>query len=747
MHEVVIKELRFWNFMSYGNNETSIKFTDAGLIWVRGLNGFGKSAIVEALTFGLYGSAYRKVNGGDKSLPIKKLKNTANDKVKMRVEIDFDRIDNKGRDEYTLARSMTGSGTTSCDITKNGETEKKVAGVFQKKLEEEILGFNKNLFENVISLNTVQSTPIIEMNPEKKRKLIESLLTLSLDKFKDLNNKKLKQSQIAFDNATSDVNKYNKDVIELTNIINQIEQEITDDINELEEQLNELVKSKDNKTNELTTIKNKIKTIQNDGVTKKESLKEYTNLDNDIESLNEVKMYIPSLNTDKERLLTLQNELTELSKKEVQLKSDLDKYNITELNSSIQNIENEIYNIINKKNELQNVINHNTSLMKKCENDAKSLVSGIPCKTCGKPSTDEDIELIKNNYRKEYKQYKELINNANNEIALLKSVDDLKIELQGIKDIVKLAEISKDNYNSFINSDLKLIKSQIITCRNEINTKEDKIKTIGYSDVSDIENKLSELLLKKDIKKKIEEEVQELRVEISSYIENEKSLTSSIVDLNTRINSLSEKISVKKDSNNIESLKSSKLKLQDVQDELTKSRFNVDKESDNISIYQYIQKMYSDDGVKQIILSIFIPNLNKAIAYNLTKFNLPYSIRFSESMDMEFSSRHGMADDYYGLSEGQKRKINFAIALSFRDFVSKIADFKINLLILDEVLDISTDDIAYREMVTLTKEKLSDIHNIMTITHRGYLTPELFDTLFEITFDGRYSFINQSKLN
>ena len=131
---------------------------------------------------------------------------------------------------------------------------------------------------------------------------------------------------------------------------------------------------------------------------------------------------------------------------------------------------------------------------------------------------------------------------------------------------------------------------------------------------------------------------------------------------------------------------------------------------------------------------------------NMKIFDLPYIVEFDETMKYTFTSRYGLAEVYNGLSEGQKRKINFAIAMAFRDFVTRIADFKINILFLDEVLDISTDAEALRDMVMLLKNKIEEIGSIYLITHRGSDITECFDNKIEVSHDGRYSSLREVSL-
>ena len=91
------------------------------------------------------------------------------------------------------------------------------------------------------------------------------------------------------------------------------------------------------------------------------------------------------------------------------------------------------------------------------------------------------------------------------------------------------------------------------------------------------------------------------------------------------------------------------------------------------------------------------------------------------------------------LSQGQKRRLGFAVSMAFRDFVSMVGNFNVNFLSLDEVLDISTDDTAMREMPDLAKLMMADIGCAMVITHRGKTVADKFDYHLEVNYNGIYS--------
>jgi DNA repair exonuclease SbcCD ATPase subunit len=61
MAKIQFKRIMFRNFMSYGANNNTFEFMD-GVTWCCGSNGFGKSTIVEAINFALFGDSYRGTN-------------------------------------------------------------------------------------------------------------------------------------------------------------------------------------------------------------------------------------------------------------------------------------------------------------------------------------------------------------------------------------------------------------------------------------------------------------------------------------------------------------------------------------------------------------------------------------------------------------------------------------------------------------------------------------------------------------
>jgi DNA repair exonuclease SbcCD ATPase subunit len=259
--------------------------------------------------------------------------------------------------------------------------------------------------------------------------------------------------------------------------------------------------------------------------------------------------------------------------------------------------------------------------------------------------------------------------------------------------------------------------------------------------ISIIEDRINSLKKDNEAGNVIKTELEKLRDELIKKNETIKNLTSNINTNNKTITELNKKIDEKSKNDVNSAYNSTKNKLEGTEKDVETAKHRITKYSDEIEVTKCIERIYADDGIKKLVLGIFVPNLNKAIAHNLSMFELPFLIEFDDSMEYRFLSKFGLSTTYNGLSQGQKRKLNFAISMAFRDFVTAIADFKINILFLDEVLDISTDYEALNHMLVLLKNKVIEIGSIYLMTHRGDDFKDNFNHIVEVEHDGRYSSI------
>jgi|TARA_R110000744_G_scaffold170870_7_gene289183 DNA repair exonuclease SbcCD ATPase subunit len=134
---------------------------------ITGENGAGKSTILDALTFGLFGKPFRKINKPQ-------LMNTINDKD-LEVEIEF----SIGKVEYLIKRGMK---PYYFEIYKNGKMLDQPGSVreYQIQLENQILKLNYKSFTQIVILGNASFTPFMQLSTRDRREVIEDLLDIQI---------------------------------------------------------------------------------------------------------------------------------------------------------------------------------------------------------------------------------------------------------------------------------------------------------------------------------------------------------------------------------------------------------------------------------------------------------------------------------------------------------------------------------------------------------------------------------------
>lgn len=162
---VEFKKLSFCNIMSYGASGAEIDF-QAGLNTIKAANGSGKSSILDALTFVLFGKPYRDIK-------LSELVNTSNGKG-LEVTCEF-RI---GTDTYMIRRGLK---PAIFEIYKNG---KEMDMLSTKKLNQDeidkLLGINLRLFKNIVAVAVTNNKPFLSLPIGDKRALIENIFNIDV---------------------------------------------------------------------------------------------------------------------------------------------------------------------------------------------------------------------------------------------------------------------------------------------------------------------------------------------------------------------------------------------------------------------------------------------------------------------------------------------------------------------------------------------------------------------------------------
>lgn len=169
---ITFRTIRWKNLLSTGNLFTEIRFDKAATTLICGENGAGKTTMLDALTFVLYGKPYRNIN-----LP--QLVNTINGKDCV-VEIEF----GVNGSDYKVVRGMAPKVFT---ITKDGKEIEQTANAkdYQAILETQILKMNYKTFCQVVILGSTNYVPFMRLPAADRRNVVENLL--DIDVFSKMN--------------------------------------------------------------------------------------------------------------------------------------------------------------------------------------------------------------------------------------------------------------------------------------------------------------------------------------------------------------------------------------------------------------------------------------------------------------------------------------------------------------------------------------------------------------------------------
>jgi DNA repair exonuclease SbcCD ATPase subunit len=153
--------------LSTGNQFTEIDFTKNSTNLIIGTNGAGKSTVLDALTFSLFGKPFRKINKPQ-------LINTVNDKD-CKVEVEF----SIGNVEWKVVRGIK---PAVFEIWRNDAALDQSAAALdqQKWLEQNVLKMNYKSFTQIVILGSSTFVPFMQLPAAHRREVIEDLLDIKI---------------------------------------------------------------------------------------------------------------------------------------------------------------------------------------------------------------------------------------------------------------------------------------------------------------------------------------------------------------------------------------------------------------------------------------------------------------------------------------------------------------------------------------------------------------------------------------
>jgi len=384
---IYFKSVSWKNFLSTGNDTIKVQLDRTPSTLVVGSNGAGKSTMLDALSFGLFGKPHRDIKKDQ-------MINSINKKGTV-VEVEF----NIGNSEFKIVRGIK---PNKFEIWQNNNmiNQSSNARDYQKFLEQNILKLNHKSFHQVVVLGSSSFIPFMQLPAWTRRSVIEDLLDINI--FSKMNtllkerNSKIKEELTEINHSLDlykakmdtqskyikDLQAINKDMIaSKENSIEAYEDDVKALVNqssELGKNLDALTEIENSKHDELSR---KVSDIKSEDKVFKSKIKDLVSqakffeeneicptCDQDIDAkikdnrLSHIKataaniqegMKELSLDNDKcaSQLLECQNNMKELLAKQRQINSNNDKINI--MQREIEKIQKEISTLLQSSGDIK----------------------------------------------------------------------------------------------------------------------------------------------------------------------------------------------------------------------------------------------------------------------------------------------------------------------------------------------------------------------------------------------------------
>ena len=734
---IKIKDLTIKNFLSIGNKTESVNFDRQDLTLILGenldlggdgaKNGVGKSAMMNALNYALYGQAMNNIR-------VNNLINKTNAK-NMLVSVDFEAKGKEYRIERgrkpNILRFFENDVETLHEDNARGESKETQKDISQ------ILGMSHDMFKHTVSLNT-STIPFLKMRANDQKNIIEQLLGITV---------LTEKADILKENFKTSKNKIEHEELHI--------QAITDANTHIETQIKKLVTRqavwKKGITAKITEQENGIADLStldiNDELLQHKLLNEY----NEKQVLvDDAEKWIKKYNLDIDtvnRMIVKNNTDIKAAERNI----DKAKNNIT---VSTNNINIQKNNTIDDKSKadikkIQDKIKKNNKNKLICEKQIQRTTSNIEqnitklntvdnetheCPTCNQKCDAEHSKNIVNNIKKRLnksiKQDQAVLDRENKAIA------DLETENTDYLDDIVDVKNTANTHISTSGEKIVELQNRILDYDNDIIACKDLI--ITYNKEID-DNNIDKNAIHDDLY-----EAKLVLADVGNIGEKPDTFYNDLEDAHNHKNTLDTLTST---------LNELKGTLDPYSEQITEMRadgiVNVDYDELNRLVEMkehqaFLLKLLTskDSFIRRKIIEQNLNYLNNRLTHYLNEIGLPHDVKFMSDLSVEISEM-GRELDEGNLSRGENTRLILALSLAFRD-VHESMYGNLNLIFIDELLDSGLDAIGVESAVKILKRMTRERHkSIWLISHREELTSRVGNIFTVRKSEGFTSFKNE----
>lgn len=690
-----IDKLEIRNFLSYGDYETALKISDLGPVLISSPNGSGKSSLLTAIIWCLFGRTISNSSPGDKII---------------NWDVDggcYVKIITKNGYEILRTRNLNGHSDlklkrNNVEITRstNNTVQDDIYNIFN--LDYEI--FISSVFCGQFGKSFLELTPI------KRKEAIEKLLGVDkINNYASIAKEKCHEIELKQEKLRSSITLTDND-------IKQIEYKIIENKKLFDKFNIKIEESKKDLNLKIEEFNGKLSCIK---------LLNIIELKKKCDGNNRIKLALSDSNA---KLLIAKNELA---------RSVLEHSN---LNSRIKNIK--LFDVPNidiltelhkKADESEKKLEENRKLIKDLEYENRSIKSELA-------SLNADALLLMNQVNKICNNCFQMVNSDHVDSIKTNTMDKKVLELserlrlnnlkiKGLSElgiVVNRPDFSIREVNSLIERNKKIEVE-----RDELSVKSVELSTILNNNLGKCED-IADIIrrLEKAYDKNIDGELQNALTIKSEYdmcvLEIDR-LKDKLVSLNHQnpygliVAEYEKSLAGKTDNKNRDELEISKL-------------------NDLYDHYNYVSKSYSDrKKIKSWLLSDMIPYLNNRIAHYLSSFDINISITFDAAL-----SDNTDKWDYEFCSGGERKRIDLSMMFALYDLYITMYGKQCNLMVLDEV-DGRLDADGIQSFFNIINELCSadskfSPETILVVSHRPELK-DLFPSQINIKKENGLSYI------